>query len=876
MIPLPSSWFSGGWLTSHFVSGYFGDPLEEQRFGLQPEFVFTFLPHYFPTGVAAGSGTFVDMTYVDTGRLQVDEDAALASWTSPALQARVGNFPAAVTPTWRSDAPGFDLVVEYRTAISAAALAVAAWSPLTSGTPVSLLEYYQWRLSWVAVRAWAYDTALEAAASGVSAYALDAPDPMDPYESFAQESVTGVVAYVDQVRFTGVFEVDPADIKDPGQCVDECPDSLGDLVAGSHTLTLLNRDNRYSPRHANFIFAEEENWQRKTLRIEMTYRLPSGKLAEDRIILYEGLIDNWGPAPHQSEVDGRLLEHEVTVATRDMVADLLRLKVGAPDADGRPLPLVFGTVLRQLDQAADETLGDPDAATGFEDGSTDGLTGVDTAGGGVVEVAAAEPINGDYYLRTAVANAGAYAKGRLNLTATGKEILFTSTLRFAAVPEAPVNVNMAFMGIYDTGGTAAVQLFVAADYRVYAYSGGLWQETDWYVNQDLGVPKIVSIAALGANPGTVKLFVNSDEVMSWDGDWSWLSLRGGFAGPQIGAVAESWEIHTDDWQIYPNYWPQLFKVPGGPYEDIGVVYVDGATKTGAEPLYTDLNRRGLRYGPAGVPTRLVGGKTITADVTKYPVYGAVAFTDYANQVSGTVMASLRKNDLTHWVDIVRGLLTDRGREAWLDETAAAAAKAATPDDRVGAYFENLSLGDAIKALGAVCLFDCFRSQNYLKLLAYTGVPPAAYDLEINSANSRGAAPQNDDKDLKNKVFVKWGLYERNRRLSYTAQDDLSISWVGEYDTEIDLAAGGIVETGDGLMAARKADALLSRLRGGKLICDSVAGTLQLVRLEVGDRVWLNLPDIGISEIFQVGRKTINLSTPKGVELTLRKFPGETA
>lgn len=840
-----------------------------------PVFFFTFLPHYFATGVAAGSGTFVNVSYVDPGRLQVDGEAALASWTSPALQARVGEFPASFTPTWQLDYPGFDVAIEYRTGESAAALAAAAWQTMTIGDPVSSYRYYQWRISWVGIRSWAYDTVEEAEASANSAWALDAADPEDPYESYAQDSAYGDLTFIEHVRFTGIFEIDQADIKDPGVCVDECPLSLGDLVAGSHTLTLGNREFRYSPRHANFIFAEEENWKRKNLLIKMAYRLPSGVLT-DRITIYEGIIDDWGPAPHQAEVDGKLQEHAVPVVTRDLIAELLRLKVGTPDADGNPTPLVFGTVFRQLDQLADETLGDPDAESDFESNTTEDLTGVDSANGGVVAVASEIPINGDYYLHTEVANANALAKGRMNLAAAGAEVLFTSEVRFAAIPETPSDKNVHFMGLFDSGGNEILQLFVGSDFRVHAYAGAQWKETDWYINQDVAVVKRVSIGVLGANPGTIKVWVNGNEVLCWDEDWSSLSIKGGFIGPHNGAVAEAWNIDSDDWGIFPNWWPQLYKVPGGPYEEIGTIYVDGATKVGAEPLYSDLNRRGLRYGPAGVPTRFVGGVTKTANVEKYPGYGAVAFTDYANQVSGTVMAYLRKDSTTHWVDIVRGVLTAQGKEGWLDETAAAAAKAATPDDTVGAFFENITMGDAIMALAATCLFDAFRSQNLLKLQAYTGIAPVTYELELTEANSRGVAPQNDDKDIKNQVFIKWGPYDRNHRLSRTVKDDLSISYVGVYDTEIDLAAGGIVETDNGPMAIQKAETLLKRLVGGRLVCDPTISTLQAARLEVGDEVRINMTDYGTPEILQVKRKAINLFAPKGVELFLNKNLGEIA
>lgn len=842
----------------------------------QPVWFFTFLPHYFPTGVAAGSGTFVNITFVAPGRLQVDDDTGSASWTSPTLAALVGYLPTPVTPSFDLNSPGFKNLVEYRTAATEAALAAAAWAALVNGTEVSLQRYYQWRVIWVAVRAWAYDTQEEAEASDSAAWALDAADPEDPYESFATDTAfEGTAAYIETVRFSGIFEIDQADIKDPGSFVEECPENLGDLAAGDHTLLLGDRDYKYSPLHDNFIFGGEENWKKKHLLIEMAYRLPTGVLTE-RLMHYEGIIQSWGPAPHWVDETGKLQEHAVTVYTRDAISELMDLKIGTPDSDGKPNPLVLGEVFRQADQLADETLGDPDAAADFESGDTASLAGVDSGSGGVVSVESSDPIDGDYYLHTEISAANAFAKGRLDLDIAGTEVLFTALIRFGTLPETPADKNMHFMGLYNTAGTENFQLFVGSDYRVYAYAASEYKETDWYINRDAGVIKTASIAVSGGTEGTIKVFLNGNEVLTWDADWSALSIKGGFIGPHNGAAAEAWILDSDAWQIFPNWWPQLYRVPGGPYESIGIVYVDGALKVGAQPLYTNMNRRGLRYGGGSVPVAYVGGTTQSTGVEKFPEYGAIAFTDYANKVSGTVTAYFRKNDVTHWLDAVRAILAAKGKEGYLDETAAAAAKAATPDDTVAGYFDNVTMGEAIGALGETCLFSLFRSQNQIKIQAYTGIAPAAYDLDLTAANHQGVAPAINEEGLKNQVFVKYGQYDRNSRLSVTAKDDASIAyWEAVYDTEIDLSwGGGMVGSDNGPMAARKAAALLNRLVGGQLIMDETPSTLMLMRLQAGDVARVNSPAISVPVLMTVAKKTVNCNTPKGVRLLLRKFLGE--
>lgn len=843
-----------------------------------PVFFATFLPHYFITGIAAGSGTFVDMSYVDPGRLQVDEGAGLASWTSPALAALVAQYPTSITPAWDLDYPGFDCEVEYRTATTEGGLAAAAWLPLVEGDPISLYRYYQWRVSFVPIRAWAYDTQEEAEASDASAWALDAPDPEDPYESYAVDSAfAGTVAFIENVRFVGIFEIDPADIKDWGNCAEECSPTLGDLVAGGHTIVLANRDNKYSSTHANFVFAAEPHSEKKILRLEMAYRLPGGTYTE-RITLYEGTVQEWGPTPGGGDKKtGKLQEHTATIPTRDLIADLMDLKVGVPGDDGKPNPLVMGEVFRQLDQLADETLGGPDGEADFEGGDTTGLAGVDSGSGGVVAVESTDPINGTYYLHTEVPNANAYAKGRLNLTGAGAEVLFTALVRFAAIPEAPVDKNMHFMGLFDNAGNENVQLFVGSDFRVSVYAASEYKETDWYVNRDVGVVKTASIGVSGYAAGTLKVWLNGNEVLTWDADWSALSIKGGFIGPHNGGTAEAWEVDSDDWKIYPNWWPQLFRSPGGPYESIGTVYVEGAMRVGPEPLSASQNRRGLRYGPAGVPVSLVSGVTKTTGVEKYPEYGAVAFTDYANKVSGTVAAYLRKDDTVHWVDAVRALLAVHGKDGYLDETAAAAAKAATPDDSAGYYFDNMTVANAINALASSCLFAFFRTGYLLKIKAYTGAAPATYDLELTPANLQNWSPIKREREIKNKIFVKYGRYPQNNRFSHIAKNEESISFLGMYDSEIDLSwAGSCIGSDNGPMAQRNANALLSRLVGGRLDIEEAVSILTLMRLQAGDLVRVNVPDIGSPLIMEVAKKTVDLMPSKGTRLILNKYLGEQA
>jgi len=168
VIPVPSAEFAAA---------------EALRSGSKPVFRFSIVYHYFLTGIAAGSGTFVNCAFVAPDRIQVDAGAGLASWTSPTLRATVGEFPAEFMPTWTASSPGYNPpVVEIRTAATSGGLSSAAWTVMESGEAASILEYYQWRITWWPVRSWFFDTVEEMDESAM--WFLDAYDPEDQYQSY--------------------------------------------------------------------------------------------------------------------------------------------------------------------------------------------------------------------------------------------------------------------------------------------------------------------------------------------------------------------------------------------------------------------------------------------------------------------------------------------------------------------------------------------------------------------------------------------------------------------------------------------------------------------------------------------------------------------
>ncbi|MBI4643097.1 MAG: hypothetical protein HY743_05065 [Deltaproteobacteria bacterium] len=436
---------------------------------------------------------------------------------------------------------------------------------------------------------------------------------------------------------------------------------------------------------------------------------------------------------------------------------------------------------------------------------------------------------------------------------------------------------MHFLGLYNAGGTEQIQLYVGSDFRVHAKNAaGSWKETDWYINQDQGVWLRVSLGLLGANPGVLKLWVNGNEALTWDGDWSGYNLKGAFAGPHL-AAAEAWEIHTDVWKIFPTFYPQLYRLPGGPYESIGTVYSDGAIKIekpltlppSASPATTPLV--GQNWG-----TRYVGGtvqSNALSNMTKVPAEGAVIFNDQANPVSGTLFFRARKNNLVHPADQVQEIVAAVGKDGKIDSPSFAAAKATTPDDTLGCYFEDVAAGDAIRAIVSRCLFLFFMSGNQIKFKAYTGAAPSTYEMTLTEADLVGLEPATDMEGMKNYIAAKWAWYERNHRLYYVAKDSQSIAFIGKYDTELDFSWGGEVGSDHAGMAKDKADKFLTRAKGARerLLW---SGFRNLMRLEIGDGVLVDSPHMGPPVIYPIMGMTIRMDPPRGVDLRLVRFLGE--
>jgi len=849
---------------------------EVRRHGAEPRFVFTISPHYFLTGVGAG-GTHSDTSFVSPDRIQVDEDATSASWTSDVQEATVGDYPAAFTPDWTLAYPGYDVVVEFRSGATQGECESASWSTIIDGTEYDLYQYYQWRITWTGFRCWVFDT--EPEMDGTAMWVVDSAP--DDYLSYAADS-TGSESYIEAVTFEGEYPLSQADISEAGALAFESPLDFSELVSGDHTLLLLNRDQLYSPGHANFIFSGESNWYRKFLKIEFGYKRPGTKDVVDKIVLYEGVIARWGPVVREIDASGKLQPHTVEIYSRDYIATLLEKKIGTPDDDGDPKPLVYGEVLLQADELGDKTIVGPDAEADFEDGTLNELSDVIENGSGALTVETTDPYAGSYCLLSHIEAPLDYAQGEIDLTGPGASILFSCWIQFSQVPDVPSDGNIYFAGIKDSLGNNCLSLWIADDYRVFARRQVTTQDTSWYVDQDLGIWKRLSVAVHNdpTSGGIAKVWLDGDEVLTWEEGWDGYTFAGAFVGfyDNNGVPApETWEAYFDSLAVYNTWYPKLYQISGSPFTELKTVYIDGAVK--------------VENTPQGVRSRLVKGTTVSStDVTLDAVTGSVIFTDLTQDISGSVMVRAVKNTTVHPVDIIQDLLTEAGASDFIDSASFAAAKAADSGDSIGAYFEETTVGDAIKEIASRCLLNVYMDQGVIKLGAYQATAPTGpvgtfgtfrfgeavfgAGLLIGSELELTAASETINMEsFFTRITTRWGWYERNHRLRYVAEDSQAIAYLGEFESEIDFSQGQPVVSENSNMAKTKADRLLKRFKAGYSELN-LSGSFRLARLELGDVICLNIDYLRPATNYLITGKTVRMNRPYGVDLTLVKFLGE--
>jgi hypothetical protein len=873
--------------------------------GATPEVRASFLPYYWPNEVDGG-GTFAHCRYVAPDRIQADyEGFSGGSWISEVITSNVqlSSSPAVITWGWNS--PGFVSTFYYRGAATAAALAVAAWVEIHQGDTIQIYPYYQFKLTLEGYRAWAVDT--EAQADAWTAWAEDTPEE-DEYQGYAADvNVPGdALAYIEEVKPLGEFTV-VRDIEQAGSVSLEAPTAFDDLVAGAHSGLLLNNRQgsldeafawtpapRYSPNKSSFFLTQQDwygiqlridfGWS-KTIKTEYAFHATYGsgqtygdggsygdrefivpavstKTFSEFITLFLGKVTKWGPVSRAVDEDGAAQPNTVEVYAVDWIMDCLQKRIALPAADGSPNPVTFGEFLCKGEAVSGWSPEAPVRSAYFKSNNYSELDIVVASGGG--EVSLVTPgIIGTYGFQSKVTGASQSAYGAFRLSSPS-EIFVTGTMRFDAVPAVIDDGNLLFLRIMDVSGSRDYQIYIDNTGAFYSEHGG---QSKFNILGYIGVPLTFAMWLSPTDPGYARLWINMEEVLTLDTSFTGDQPIEFQFGCITGGTAENWTIVWDDLELRTKYYHNAFQVFGAPFESIGTVYVDNQ----AQP-----------------DSKTAGGFTQT--VTRYPQYGMVTLTSTDPEFSPSGDLLIRVVEHAggrHALEIISSLFALAGLTDYVDATALAAAYVACPSDIIHARFEGggerqvlglkdiassgITIGDALKEITARCLYWIFVDAGKIKIIPYTGTPPAAPDLALTASNKWENTQVIDLENINEFITAVYGWYSRNPSLFYMA----GTQEVGGQGTGLDYTWDSPVACEDFVMVKAKADLLLKFLSAWEFI-DPVRMGLKGVRLELMDQVSIEddlLNDVPVT--YWVTRKEVGLdSGSREVSLQLTRFLGD--
>lgn len=671
------------------------------------------------------------------------------------------------------------------------------------------------------------------------------------------------------------YEIPQSDILDAGEMSVVRPYDFSDLASGSYTCILDNSSGRYSPRRAEFIFPERI-WYRQEIKIELAYRRPGWQELRDRITLFEGLVLDW-QVTEAKDFDSRApYPGLVAVLTcQDHLFLLQERRVGTPADDGELQPLVYGTVVKDALPLQDTILWTPDTTCDAEEGDTSDFDSVTTAGAGTFAASTTEAYAGSYsYKAVLTNNAADEAYATVNLSgAAVTNVLISAMVKFTSIPGAFPNRVPFIMGFRNSALTEQINLgcSVAGILQLYVAGPGV-VDCDLDINDLADRWVRLSIGADLAVPGTVRVYLDGNVIGEAAYNYAFAIQYAFFGFHKAAAVATIWEAYFDDIKVTENYYPLGYYLPSAPYTSINSSYRDGVIIPEQAPKhwYYRQNRAGFAQGWV----KAVYGRYVSnALYSKSALYGFVAFADLSDQPSGTIFIEATKNATTHPVDINEGILTEVGLDDRIDAANFAAAKAVLPDDVLGCWFDEAAASQALAAVNEKALLDLVENQGEIKLLPYTGAPPAVSVLTLSRSNCFAMEQASDMTALQTVANAKYGWYEKNPLLYYRAQDSDMIAVVGEQPRELDFSYGQAVMSGDADMAAAKADLLLTRMKGPREIF-TCSGFLDLARVEIGDGVTVSNSQFNdIDLVYEVFGKVVNC-TAKTVTLTVVRFLGE--
>ena len=652
------------------------------------------------------------------------------------------------------------------------------------------------------------------------------------------------LTYIESLTLLGENTI-VRDIETAGTVSMEAPKDFSDLVAGSHSgLTLSNRQGagavtvlgpgeidyswsptpKYSPNKSSFFLAGQDWHDNLMLRIDIGWSLGGWFQSRfmqdpwmqesftDVVTLFLGKVKKWGPVQRSLGQP-----NTVEIYAEDFIADCLKKLICLPAADGTPVPLTFGEFLVQAEPVSGWSPDPPQRTAYFEQGNYTELDDVVEAGGGAVSIIT-PGLTGNNAFRAQTTGANQSAYGVISLASPG-ELFFTGSIRFTEAPLSPVAYNVAIMQIISLNGTPQVTISVDNTGSIY----GMATQGKWNIPGFIGTPIPFTLWAKPTE-GKLKLWMGGDEVLNYHADpFEILSSQIRF-GASTGGAAENWIIDFDDLELRPKYYQNAFQVTGGPFKAIGLVYADGVFQ----------------------PDTLAVG-AFTQTLTRYPQYGMVHFTstDSAFNLSGTVMVRVvEQAGGRHALDIISSLIEAAGLTGYVDTAALAAAYIACPDDIINARWEGgkresskfalkdpksigISISDCLKDICSRMLYWFFIDAGSIKIVPYTGIPPADPVLSLTVSNKWENSQVIDLVQINAFVSAIYGWYGRNPGLFYVKGTQAA----GDQGTSLDYSWDSPVAAESLALVKAKVDLMYKFLSAQENI-DPVTTNLLGARLEL--------------------------------------------
>lgn len=672
------------------------------------------------------------------------------------------------------------------------------------------------------------------------------------------------------------YEVPQEDIIDPGSLSLSRPYDFSDLVSGDHTLTLNNDEGIYSPGKSTFIWAGT-TWYRQAIKIELGYRRPGYQGVIDKITLYEGLITEWRVSEVKDADAGAAADGvTVEISSRDHVSLMAERQIGMPDSSGNPQPVVYGTVFKDLMELGDQRPGwSPNKTANFDAGNLTEVT-VATSGAGTVTASNVQSYTGSYSARCETLTTVDNAYFTLAANTAYNSMLGTCELYIDTLPGLITSLQATtFFYLANSGGIPIASLEVGPGGDVYLYDP--YTTTRGKINFNLyeyqGRWVRLSVAYRRAPAGlygAIRIYLNGGEIGSRVASFA-NNVQFMGCGSYLCMEDGNYVFYFDDLKMDYQSYPFGYYLQGAPYQEVISVWSEGALLPKQKRVWEG-NLPYINSMRDSYKARALARFFPYDQWDDYPAYGMIDCIQLGDLPSGGIFAEMKHDTDDHPVDIIEGLLTAAGLDSYIDATNFADCKTANPDDVIGCYFTETTVGQAISTITSLVLYDLVERQGALCLIPYAGTPLVASVLTLSRSNCFSFEQNFDMSNVKTGITAKWGWYEQDKTKYYRTEDATLKAILGDQTMELDFSYGSDVSSDDGDTAQAKADLLKKRLCGA-VESIKASGFLPLARLELGDGVLIQCLFNDSDLIYEVAEKVINFAEWT-VEITANRYLGE--